>query len=50
MYDLPHVVANQEGAENLEFLAGDMFHSVPRANAILLKVTKDILSLNSDFL
>ncbi|XP_027166626.1 trans-resveratrol di-O-methyltransferase-like [Coffea eugenioides] len=50
VYDLAHVVANQEGAENLEFLAGDMFHSVPRANAILLKVTKDILSLNSDFL
>ncbi|CDP19708.1 unnamed protein product [Coffea canephora] len=43
VYDLPHVVANQEGAENLEFLAGDMFQSVPRANAILLKVTKAIL-------
>ncbi|XP_027158854.1 tabersonine 16-O-methyltransferase-like [Coffea eugenioides] len=38
VYDLAHVVANQEGAENLEFLAGDMFHSVPRANAILLKM------------
>ncbi|XP_027172155.1 myricetin O-methyltransferase-like [Coffea eugenioides] len=37
VYDLPHVVANQGGAENLEFLAGDMFQSVPRANAILLK-------------
>ncbi|CDP19714.1 unnamed protein product [Coffea canephora] len=36
VYDLPHVVANQ-GAENLEFLAGDMFQSVPRANAVLLK-------------
>ncbi|XP_027172148.1 trans-resveratrol di-O-methyltransferase-like [Coffea eugenioides] len=37
VYDLPHVVANQGGAENLEFLAGDMFQSVPRTNAILLK-------------
>ncbi|CDP19712.1 unnamed protein product [Coffea canephora] len=46
VYDLPHVVANQGGAENLEFVAGDMFQSVPRANAILLKVTKAILSLN----
>ncbi|XP_027166630.1 trans-resveratrol di-O-methyltransferase-like [Coffea eugenioides] len=50
VYDLAHVVANQKGAENLEFLVGDMFQSVPCANAILLKVTKDILSLNSDFL
>nr|QQP18492.1 quinine O-methyltransferase [Cinchona pubescens] len=37
VFDLPHVVANQEGTENLDFVAGDMFEKVPPTNAILLK-------------
>ncbi|KAJ8534220.1 hypothetical protein K7X08_007544 [Anisodus acutangulus] len=35
--DLPPVVANLKGSENLEFVAGDMFEKVPPANAVLLK-------------
>ena len=36
VFDPPHIIANQEGAENLDFVAGDLFESVPHANAILL--------------
>ncbi|KAM3339531.1 putative O-methyltransferase 3 [Capsicum galapagoense] len=35
--DLPPVVANLQGSENLEFVAGDMFQKIPAANAVLLK-------------
>ncbi|XP_060178370.1 probable O-methyltransferase 3 [Lycium barbarum] len=35
--DLPPVVANLQGSENLEFVAGDMFLNIPPANAVLLK-------------
>ncbi|XP_057796258.1 flavonoid 8-O-methyltransferase 1-like [Salvia miltiorrhiza] len=35
--DLPHVVAELEGSENLEYVSGDMFDSVPPADAVLLK-------------
>ncbi|KAI5661763.1 hypothetical protein M9H77_21086 [Catharanthus roseus] len=37
VFDLPHVVANLESTENLEFVAGDMFEKIPSANAIFLK-------------
>ncbi|KAL3509278.1 hypothetical protein ACH5RR_028679 [Cinchona calisaya] len=37
VFDLPHVIANQEGTQNLDFVAGDMFEKVPPANAVLLK-------------
>lgn len=37
--ELPHVVANApESSENLKFIAGDMFESIPSADAILLKL------------
>ncbi|KAM3288675.1 hypothetical protein P3S67_022105 [Capsicum chacoense] len=36
--DLPSVVANLHGSENLEFVAGDMFQKIPPANAVLLKI------------
>nr|QWK65131.1 flavonoid O-methyltransferase 8 [Scutellaria baicalensis] len=35
--DLPHVVAGLEGSENLSFVAGDMFHSIPHAHAVFFK-------------
>ncbi|XP_019170243.1 PREDICTED: trans-resveratrol di-O-methyltransferase-like isoform X3 [Ipomoea nil] len=37
--DLPHVVADKPGggSENLRFLGGDMFHSIPSADAIMFK-------------
>ncbi|KAF3669944.1 hypothetical protein FXO38_07371 [Capsicum annuum] len=35
--DLPPIVANLHGSENLEFVAGDMFQKIPPANAVLLK-------------
>ncbi|CAN1797054.1 Trans-resveratrol di-O-methyltransferase [Linum perenne] len=37
--DLPHVVSGLEGSRNLKFVAGDMFESIPAADAVLLKVT-----------
>ncbi|MCD7460044.1 hypothetical protein HAX54_042744 [Datura stramonium] len=37
--DLPHVVEGLEGCENLSFVGGDMFKSIPSADAILIKVT-----------
>ncbi|WVZ59007.1 hypothetical protein U9M48_009217 [Paspalum notatum var. saurae] len=35
--DLPHVVANAPCISNVQFVAGDMFDSIPPANAVLLK-------------
>ncbi|CAN1797053.1 Trans-resveratrol di-O-methyltransferase [Linum perenne] len=35
--DLPHVVSGLEGSRNLKFVAGDMFESIPAADAVLLK-------------
>ncbi|XP_038688956.1 trans-resveratrol di-O-methyltransferase-like [Tripterygium wilfordii] len=36
--DLPHVVADLTGSKNLEFIGGDMFLSIPPADALLLKL------------
>ncbi|EEF39800.1 o-methyltransferase, putative [Ricinus communis] len=35
--DLPQVVANLQETKNMKFVAGDMFHSIPSADAILIK-------------
>ncbi|CAA2955365.1 trans-resveratrol di-O-methyltransferase-like, partial [Olea europaea subsp. europaea] len=35
--DLPHVVAGLEVTKNLSYVGGDMFESIPSADAILLK-------------
>ncbi|CAH2068535.1 unnamed protein product, partial [Thlaspi arvense] len=35
--DLPRVVAGLQGSKNLEYVAGDMFEAIPRADAVLLK-------------
>ncbi|KAL3374202.1 hypothetical protein AABB24_005922 [Solanum stoloniferum] len=37
VFDLPHVVEGLEGGNNLSYIAGDMFKSVPSADTILLK-------------
>ncbi|KAF5175775.1 Myricetin o-methyltransferase [Thalictrum thalictroides] len=37
VFDLPQVVSNLEGSESIEFVAGDMFESIPSADTILLK-------------
>nr|AWH62808.1 O-methyltransferase [Camptotheca acuminata] len=37
VFDLPHVVANLSQSENLNFVGGDMFESIPSADAILFK-------------
>ncbi|KAM3381537.1 hypothetical protein P3S68_007110 [Capsicum galapagoense] len=37
VFDLPHVVEGLEGSNNLSYVGGDMFKSVPSAYAILLK-------------
>ncbi|KAK9996339.1 hypothetical protein SO802_021025 [Lithocarpus litseifolius] len=36
--DLPRVVANLPDGENLKYISGDMFQSIPYADAILTKV------------
>lgn len=36
--DLPHVVANLRDTQNLKLIGGDMFQSIPPADALLLKV------------
>lgn len=38
VFDLPHVVEGLEGGNNLSYIGGDMFKSVPSADAVLLKV------------
>ncbi|KAK4589810.1 hypothetical protein RGQ29_020409 [Quercus rubra] len=42
--ELPHVVANLQGSLNLNFVGGDMFQSIPSADAILLKLVLHALS------
>ncbi|XP_059306782.1 trans-resveratrol di-O-methyltransferase-like [Lycium ferocissimum] len=37
VFDLPHVVEGLEGSNNLSYVGGDMFKSIPSADAILLK-------------
>ncbi|KAL6878400.1 hypothetical protein ACP4OV_012570 [Aristida adscensionis] len=39
--DLPHVVAGAPSDCNLQFIAGDMFQSIPPANAVFLKQIGD---------
>jgi len=36
--DLPHVVADLQGTENIEYVGGDMFQAIPSADSIMLKV------------
>ncbi|KAI3839607.1 hypothetical protein MKW92_041399 [Papaver armeniacum] len=36
--DLPNVVANLQGTANVVFTGGDMFESIPRADAVLMKL------------
>ncbi|PHU01011.1 hypothetical protein BC332_30798 [Capsicum chinense] len=36
--DFPHVVANMPQTKNLSFVGGDIFQSIPHADAILLKL------------
>ncbi|PIN04766.1 Hydroxyindole-O-methyltransferase [Handroanthus impetiginosus] len=35
--DLPHVVSGLKGSKNLTFIGGDMFESIPAADAIFMK-------------
>ncbi|KAL4382638.1 hypothetical protein AHAS_Ahas04G0253500 [Arachis hypogaea] len=37
VFDLPQVVKNLKACNNLSFVGGDMFESIPKADAILLK-------------
>ncbi|XP_020215277.1 trans-resveratrol di-O-methyltransferase [Cajanus cajan] len=37
VFDLPHVVNNLQGAENLKYFGGDMFEGIPPADSVLLK-------------
>uniref|UniRef100_A0A2N9IEG4 O-methyltransferase C-terminal domain-containing protein n=1 Tax=Fagus sylvatica TaxID=28930 RepID=A0A2N9IEG4_FAGSY len=37
VFDLPHVVANLKDSQNLKYVGGDMFQSIPSADAILFK-------------
>ncbi|XP_019193587.1 PREDICTED: trans-resveratrol di-O-methyltransferase-like isoform X3 [Ipomoea nil] len=37
VFDLPHVIRGLEGTKNLDYVGGDMFVSIPHANALFLK-------------
>ncbi|KAF8411113.1 hypothetical protein HHK36_003652 [Tetracentron sinense] len=37
VFDLPHVVSTLQVSNNLDYIGGDMFNSIPPADAILLK-------------
>ncbi|WKA05172.1 hypothetical protein VitviT2T_023153 [Vitis vinifera] len=37
VFDQPHVVADLQGGGNLEVVGGDMFETIPSANAVILK-------------
>ncbi|XP_061345241.1 probable O-methyltransferase 3 [Gastrolobium bilobum] len=37
VFDLPHVVNGLQGSDNLKYVGGDMFESIPSADSILLK-------------
>ncbi|KAL1323050.1 hypothetical protein HN51_068067 [Arachis hypogaea] len=37
VFDLPQVVKNLKGTNNLSYVGGDMFQSIPKADAVLLK-------------
>ncbi|CAN4117562.1 unnamed protein product [Withania somnifera] len=37
VFDLPHVVEGLEGSDNLSYVGGDFFVSIPHADALLLK-------------
>ncbi|MED6108277.1 Isoflavone 7-O-methyltransferase [Stylosanthes scabra] len=38
VFDLPQVVKNLKESNNLSYVGGNMFHSIPKADAVLLKV------------
>ncbi|CAI9787645.1 unnamed protein product [Fraxinus pennsylvanica] len=37
VFDLPHVIAGLEGTKNLTYIGGNMFESIPQADALMLK-------------
>ncbi|CAI9762844.1 unnamed protein product [Fraxinus pennsylvanica] len=37
VFDLPHVIAGLEGTKNLTYIGGNMFESIPHADALILK-------------
>ncbi|KAF8411110.1 hypothetical protein HHK36_003649 [Tetracentron sinense] len=37
VFDLPHVVSTLQGSNNLDYVGGDLFDSIPTADAIFLK-------------
>ncbi|KAM0071773.1 putative isoflavone 7-O-methyltransferase [Helianthus debilis subsp. tardiflorus] len=37
VFDLPHVVANMSETRNLKYVGGDMFSTIPSADAIFLR-------------
>jgi len=38
IFDLPHVVHGLQGTDNIKYVGGDMFETIPSANSIMLKV------------
>ncbi|KAL0311164.1 UNVERIFIED_CONTAM: Chavicol O-methyltransferase [Sesamum angustifolium] len=45
--DLPHVVGGLEGTNNLSYAAGDMFETIPSADAVFLKVSSEFPHKNA---
>ena len=48
VFDLPHVVANLTDSQNVKYVGGDMFQSIPSADAVMFKVCDIILLFSID--
>nr|KYP74596.1 Isoflavone-7-O-methyltransferase 8 [Cajanus cajan] len=46
VFDLPEVVENLTGANNLSFVGGDMFKSIPQADAVIYTQGTNILLIS----
>uniref|UniRef100_A0A2N9EPN8 CCHC-type domain-containing protein n=1 Tax=Fagus sylvatica TaxID=28930 RepID=A0A2N9EPN8_FAGSY len=42
VFDLPHVVANLTDSQNLKYVGGDMFQSIPSADAVMFKEAQQL--------
>ena len=43
-FDLPHVIAAAPKSQGVEYVAGDMFASVPKADSVFIKVQNNLFS------
>ncbi|KAI5434983.1 hypothetical protein KIW84_021711 [Lathyrus oleraceus] len=47
VFDLPHVVNDLQGSNNLNYVGGDMFQEIPQGHVILLKEKFTVMNWNA---